>query len=136
MVSDVKASSARSKTATSKAVKTASKASSKTSTSATATKVAKKATAEKTSPVKAPAKKPVATPKATPKSATKAPAKSSKAKVAKPIGITAEARLRHIEVAAYYIAEKRGFSGGSTADDWLAAEQQIDHLLLAGKLSA
>lgn len=132
MVSEVKASAARSKTATGKAVKTASKTSSKTSASATPAKVAKKATAEKTPAVKAPAKKPVATPKATPKS----PAKSSKPKVAKPIGITAEARLRHIEVAAYYLAEKRGFSGGSTADDWLAAEQQIDHLLLAGKLSA
>lgn len=47
--------------------------------------------------------------------------------------ITADARLRHIEVAAYYIAERSGFSR-SPADCWIAAESQIDGLLLAGKL--
>ncbi len=34
-----------------------------------------------------------------------------------------------IAVAAYYLAEHRGFSGGNATDDWLAAEQQIDRML-------
>lgn len=49
--------------------------------------------------------------------------------------ITAEARLRHIEVAAYYIAEQSGFSR-NPADCWIAAESEVDGLLLAGKLPA
>lgn len=57
---------------------------------------------------------------------------TGKAKLAQPI--TAEDRLRFIEVAAYYLAEQRGFCGGDAAADWLAAEQQVDSLLLAGRL--
>ena len=34
-----------------------------------------------------------------------------------------------IEEAAYYRAEKRGFSGGDPVADWLAAEAEIDALL-------
>jgi hypothetical protein len=34
-----------------------------------------------------------------------------------------------IQEAAYYIAEKRGFAPGNHADDWAAAEAQIDALL-------
>lgn len=52
------------------------------------------------------------------------------------VQITAADRLRHIETAAYYLAEQRGFNNGNPADDWYAAERQIDHLLLAGQLSA
>jgi hypothetical protein len=50
--------------------------------------------------------------------------------------VTADERLRCIEVAAYYIAEKRGFAGGDPAQDWAMAEQQVDSLLLAGRLPA
>lgn len=32
---------------------------------------------------------------------------------------------RSIAEAAYYIAQKRGFTGEHTLDDWLAAEQQV-----------
>jgi hypothetical protein len=78
-----------------------------------------------------PAKKKVAVAEKTAKPAEKKPRKTK----ATAMPITAEMRLRHIELAAYYIAEKRGFSG-SPADDWLAAEQQIDHLLMAGQLPA
>ena len=31
-----------------------------------------------------------------------------------------------IAMAAYYRAEKRGFTGGSQEDDWLQAEAEID----------
>jgi hypothetical protein len=40
-------------------------------------------------------------------------------------------QIRHemIECAAYYRAEKRGFSGGSELEDWLEAEAEIDRTL-------
>ena len=36
-----------------------------------------------------------------------------------------EERKRMIETAAYYLAEKRGFSNGDPVKDWLEAEKQI-----------
>jgi hypothetical protein len=36
-----------------------------------------------------------------------------------------------IAQAAYLRAERRGFSGGSEVDDWLAAEAEVDALLKA-----
>ena len=35
-----------------------------------------------------------------------------------------------VEKAAYYAAERRGFEPGHELEDWLAAEQQIDELLM------
>jgi len=40
-----------------------------------------------------------------------------------------------VEVAAYYIAERRGFMGGHEAEDWTAAEVEIDRMLGEGKLN-
>lgn len=34
-----------------------------------------------------------------------------------------------ITVAAYYLAEQRGFTGGDPLADWLAAEARIDAML-------
>lgn len=34
-----------------------------------------------------------------------------------------------IAVAAYYLAEKRGFPGAGALDDWVAAERQIDSMI-------
>jgi len=34
-----------------------------------------------------------------------------------------------IAVAAYYLAEHRGFAPGGELDDWRRAEQQIDEML-------
>jgi hypothetical protein len=50
--------------------------------------------------------------------------------------IQPEERHRLIEVAAYYIAERRGFQGASSDDDWLQAEQEIDAMIAAGKFAA
>jgi hypothetical protein len=36
---------------------------------------------------------------------------------------------RMISEAAYYLAEKRGFPGNHSLDDWLAAEQQVRHVI-------
>jgi len=40
----------------------------------------------------------------------------------------------YVEVAAYYIAERRGFQGGSELEDWVQAEAKIDRLLREGIL--
>jgi hypothetical protein len=50
--------------------------------------------------------------------------------------IDPEKRRNYVEVAAYYIAERRGFSEGDQTRDWLAAEEEIDRLLQENKLSA
>ncbi|HYN76767.1 MAG TPA: DUF2934 domain-containing protein [Lamprocystis sp. (in: g-proteobacteria)] len=34
-----------------------------------------------------------------------------------------------IALAAYYLAEQRGFPGSGALDDWIAAERQIDAML-------
>jgi hypothetical protein len=38
---------------------------------------------------------------------------------------------RMISVAAYFLAEQRGFAPGCNLDDWLRAEQQIKELISA-----
>jgi hypothetical protein len=46
-------------------------------------------------------------------------------------GFTPSAAERHamIAVAAYYLAEQRGFAPGQADHDWTRAEQQIDRML-------
>jgi hypothetical protein len=48
-----------------------------------------------------------------------------------PMVATAAERTEMIAVAAYYLAEHRGFTAGSATDDWLQAEEQIDRMLEA-----
>jgi rubrerythrin len=45
--------------------------------------------------------------------------------------VSAEERHRMIAEAAYFRAERRGFQGGNSVQDWLAAEGEIDKLLEA-----
>jgi hypothetical protein len=45
-------------------------------------------------------------------------------------------RAQYVSVAAYYIAERRGFNGGYELADWSQAETEIDNLLREGKLSS
>src|SRR4030095_334824 len=40
--------------------------------------------------------------------------------------LSAQDRLRMIESAAYFQAERRGFTPGRAIEDWLAAESEID----------
>lgn len=42
---------------------------------------------------------------------------------------SAEAKRKMIAEAAYYIAQKRGFQGGDSTQDWLTAEAQIEQML-------
>ena len=80
-----------------------------------------------------PATKAKAAPKA--KTAPKAAAaKPAQPRVGKPVAIPLEQRKHYIEMAAYYIAERRGFAPGNLLDDWVQAEAEIDRLLAAGLL--
>jgi hypothetical protein len=97
-------------------------------TSKTATK--KAATAKKTPVKKSAANKAAPKAAATKKVAAKKPA-PKKASTAKPATMSGFERYKMIEVAAYYLAEKKGFAGHS-ADYWTAAEKEIDKKL-AGK---
>jgi hypothetical protein len=47
--------------------------------------------------------------------------------------ISAAERLRMIQTAAYYRAERRGFAPGHEAEDWLAAEREIDALIASAQ---
>lgn len=86
--------------------------------------VVEKKTVAKNAAAKAPAKK-------------AAPAKKPAAK-AKPAAATVrhevdpEKRANYIEVAAFYIAERRGFSPGNPEQDYLDAAAEIDRLITAG----
>ena len=50
--------------------------------------------------------------------------------------VSAERRRHYIEVAAYYIAERRGFAGADPQEDWVQAEIEVDRLLAEGKLNS
>ncbi|NOX98315.1 MAG: DUF2934 domain-containing protein [Verrucomicrobia bacterium] len=78
----------------------------------TAVKKAVKKAAKRKAVKKAPAKK-------------RAPAKKASAKKKAKKAVNAEARYTMIQDAAYYLAEKSGFSG-CTLDHWIKAEKQID----------
>jgi hypothetical protein len=65
--------------------------------------------------------------------ATKKPVVAAKAKGA---ALPPEQRRFYVEVAAYYIAERRGFHGGSELEDWTQAEAEIDRLLQEGILKS
>lgn len=79
-------------------------------------------------------------PAATATTAAVAPAKASKPRSAPRKKATAEMpadqRRHYIEVAAYYIAERRGFAGGSHLDDWVQAETEVADLIARGILKA
>lgn len=53
----------------------------------------------------------------------------------KPV-VTDDQRARYTEVAAFYIAERRGFAAGSPTDDWLAAEAEVNRLIDSGHFPA
>jgi len=61
----------------------------------------------------------------------------AKAQAAKPVKppVSEDQRRNYIEVAAYYIAERRGFFGTSAFEDWTQAEAEVDRMLCEGKLN-
>jgi len=67
----------------------------------------------------------------------KAPIRKRKAAAQPPVADPAPAsvheRHQRIQTEAYFIAERRGFQGGSRENDWLEAERRIDALMAARK---
>lgn len=49
------------------------------------------------------------------------------------LAIKPEKRHEMIQIAAYHIAERRGFHGGSAHEDWLQAEHEVDAMIAARK---
>lgn len=111
---------------------------------------AKKAVATKTAAAKKVAA-PVAAPVTTPPVATKKAPATVKTAAAKKVNATTtklkpstapapvlsvEQRNHYVSVAAFYIAERRGFTLGNPADDWLAAEAEVDRLIASGHFTA
>lgn len=81
-------------------------------------------------------KAPVKATQATQPSGTKVAKAAKAAKAGAPQrALAPDQRRYYIEVAAYYIAERRGFHGDSQLDDWVAAEEEIDRLLREGILN-
>lgn len=74
---------------------------------------------------------PVTPEKTAPRSAQPARARGVRPKPAQGIAVSAEGRREMIAQAAYLRAERRGFAPGHEAEDWLAAEQEVDALLRA-----
>lgn len=81
-----------------------------------------------------PAAPPPPAEKSSPRSRTApAPVKTAAAAgAATGITVSEDARRAMIEQAAYLRAERRGFAPGGEAEDWLAAEAEVDALLKAG----
>jgi len=96
-----------------------------------AAKAAAKPAAAK--PVAKAAAKPVAKAPAAAKPA--APKKEAAAAKPKLTPLAPDQRRFYVEVAAYYIAERRGFHGESQLNDWIEAENEIDRLLSEGILN-
>ena len=53
-----------------------------------------------------------------------------------PSVVDAHARWQRTAVAAFFLAEARGFAPGCELDDWLAAERMIDASLIAPSVAA
>jgi len=92
--------------------------------------------AEKGAAAKVPAARKAAAPA---KAATAAPAKApatgkAAAKGSSAALVTPEQRANYIEVAAFYIAERRGFASGDPMADWLEAQAEIDRAIAKGLL--
>ena len=80
-----------------------------------------------------PAPKAVAATKPKP-AAPLAGAKAVRPRAKKPANVSAEQRRNYVEVAAFYIAERRGFAAGDPLQDWVQAETEIDRLIAEGLL--
>lgn len=110
----------------------------KKSTTVSAEKVVKipvRVIAAKTKTAKAPATRTTASkaPAVKPKPVEKKSAEPKK-RVETVAVFGEEPRHHYVEVAAFFIAERRNFVPGDSTADWLAAEAQVDGLIAEGKL--
>ncbi len=105
------------------------------------TKKSNPATSDSARASKAPVKKAAvaaAPAKAAPKKAPAKKATVSKVATTQAMpqpAVTPEQRHNYIEVAAFYVAQRRGFAPGNPLDDWATAEIEVDKLIAAGHFS-
>lgn len=66
---------------------------------------------------------------------TKAPAKPKTTPAAKGAAVSLDQRNHYVQVAAFYIAERRGFAEGDPVADWAAAEEEVDRLIASGQFN-
>jgi hypothetical protein len=119
------------KTATSTATKPAKPRAKKTANPAVATPA--KARADK--PKQPAAAKAVAAPRPKKAEAETTPTKPvARVRAPRKPAISPEQRRRHVELAAYFMAERHGFTPGREYEDWAAAEAEIDRMLSEGLL--
>lgn len=100
---------------------------------------AKKATPKAETTTATVVKKPktaAAAPKEKPSVEKKAAVKASSKKKSTVATVTPEQRSNYVEIAAYYIAERRSFTPGDPLADWAEAEAEIDRLLATGRLGS
>ena len=98
---------------------------------ATKAPAAKKVAATVAAPVVKPAVVKAAAVAAKPAAKKVSATKMKPSTAAAPV-LTSEQRTHYVAVAAFYIAERRGFTLGNPADDWLAAEAEVDRLIASG----
>jgi hypothetical protein len=97
-----------------------------------------KPVAATSAPKKSVSVKPKPTAKKLTTTTTTAPAPAKKASAPKKAPATPKPaidlaqRNNYVEVAAFYIAERRGFAAANPTDDWIAAEAEIDRLIASG----
>lgn len=84
---------------------------------------------------KAPAAAKPAAPFAAPKAMPKLKAAAKKAGKVEGPAIDQAQRANYIEVAAYYIAQRRGFMPGDPEQDYLNAAAEVDQMIAAGHFS-
>ena len=117
------------KTATSTAAKPAKSRAKKTANLAVATPARAQAK------TKSGSTKPAVVTRSTKAAAEKKPSKqATRAPAGRKPEVNPEQRRRHVELAAYFMAERHGFTPGREHEDWLAAEAEIDRRLNAGLL--
>ena len=81
-------------------------------------------------PKRVAAKKAADAPTVAPKAAAAIEKPATRRKsTAKGAAISDQQRRNYVEVAAYYIAERRGFQGGDALDDWAQAERDVERML-------
>ena len=83
-----------------------------------------------------PAAKVKASPKTAPAKAAPKKAAAVRSRAKKTAAVSTEQRKYYVEVAAYHIAERRGFAPGNPLEDWVQAEAEIDRLLAEGRLGS
>lgn len=64
----------------------------------------------------------------------KTPKRPTGASASRKLEISPEQRRRHVELAAYFMAERHGFTPGHEHEDWIAAEAEIDRMIDEGLL--